>query len=79
MDWDEYFMAVAFLVAKRSKDPVTRVGACIVDNENKIVGVGYNGMPRGCSDDTFPWKKNSVNKLDEKKLYGKNGTGIILS
>ncbi|KAL2720444.1 deoxycytidylate deaminase [Vespula squamosa] len=69
MDWDEYFMAVAFLVAKRSKDPVTRVGACIVDNENRIVGVGYNGMPRGCSDDIFPWKKKSANKLDEKKLY----------
>ncbi|KAF7407727.1 hypothetical protein HZH66_002264 [Vespula vulgaris] len=69
MDWDEYFMAVAFLVSKRSKDPVTRVGACIVDNENRIVGVGYNGMPRGCSDDIFPWKKKSDNKLDEKKLY----------
>ncbi|XP_047345261.1 deoxycytidylate deaminase isoform X2 [Vespa velutina] len=69
MDWDEYFMAVAFLVAKRSKDPITRVGACIVDNDNKIVGVGYNGMPRGCSDDIFPWEKNSVNKLNEKRLY----------
>lgn len=69
MDWDEYFMAVAFLVAKRSKDPVTQVGACIVDNENRIVSVGYNGMPRGCSDDVFPWQKCSYNKLEEKKLY----------
>lgn len=69
MDWDEYFMAVAFLVAKRSKDPVTQVGACIVNNENRIVSVGYNGMPRGCSDDVFPWQKCSHNKLEEKKLY----------
>lgn len=69
MDWDEYFMALAFLVAKRSKDPVTQVGACIVDDENRIVALGYNGMPRGCSDDVFPWQKNCSDKLEEKKLY----------
>lgn len=62
-------MAVAFLAAKRSKDPVTQVGACIVNDENQIVSVGYNGMPKGCSDDVFPWGKSS-NKLKSKYLYG---------
>ncbi len=53
--WDDYFMGVALLSAKRSKDPNTQVGACIVDKNNKIVGVGYNGFPIGCSDDSLPW------------------------
>ena len=55
LSWDEYFMSVALLSGKRSKDPNTQVGACIVNNENKIVGVGYNGFPTGCSDDELPW------------------------
>ncbi len=55
--WDEYFMGVALLSAKRSKDPSTQVGACIVNAKNKIVGAGYNGLPIGCSDDDFPWGK----------------------
>ena len=42
ISWDEYFMGVALLSAKRSKDPVTPVGACIVDDHNRIIGVGYN-------------------------------------
>lgn len=70
IDWDEYFMAVAFLSAKRSKDPVTQVGACIVNNDKKIVGIGYNGMPKGCDDDEFPWKKGPRSSLDSKYLYG---------
>ena len=53
--WDEYFMAVALLSAQRSKDPNTQVGACIANSERKIVGVGYNGFPIGCSDDELPW------------------------
>ncbi|XP_015176827.1 PREDICTED: deoxycytidylate deaminase [Polistes dominula] len=69
ISWDDYFMGVALLSAKRSKDPVTRVGACIVDENNVIVGVGYNGMPRNCSDDVFPWEKNSNDELNNKKLY----------
>jgi dCMP deaminase len=56
--WDEYFMGVALLSAKRSKDPNTQVGACIVSEHNKIVGAGYNGLPIGCSDDEFPWSKS---------------------
>lgn len=55
--WDEYFMGVALLSARRSKDPNTQVGACIVNEKNKIVGAGYNGLPMGCDDDDFPWDK----------------------
>lgn len=58
IDWDEYFMAVAALAAKRSKDPHTQVGACIVNEQNKIVSTGYNGFPLGCSDDEFPWQRD---------------------
>ena len=56
--WDEYFMGIAMLSARRSKDPNTQVGACIVNNNNKIMSVGYNGFPRGCSDDCFPWERS---------------------
>jgi len=65
ISWDEYFMGVALLSARRSKDPNTRVGACIVNEKNKIVGAGYNGLPIGCSDDEFPWNK-SGDFLDTK-------------
>lgn len=58
ISWDEYFMGVALLSARRSKDPSTQVGACIVNNQNKIVGAGYNGLPIGCDDDEFPWQKD---------------------
>ncbi len=57
LSWDEYFMGVAMLSAGRSKDPGTQVGACIVNEENRIMSVGYNGMPYGCSDDSFPWER----------------------
>ncbi|KAK4295996.1 hypothetical protein Pmani_031464 [Petrolisthes manimaculis] len=67
--WGEYFMAMATLSALRSKDPATQVGACIVNMENKIVGIGYNGMPRGCSDNHLPWGKTSTNKLETKYMY----------
>ncbi|XP_043584948.1 deoxycytidylate deaminase [Bombus pyrosoma] len=69
IDWDDYFMALAFLSAKRSKDPHTQVGACIVNEDKQIVGIGYNGMPNGCSDDVFPWTKESVDPLETKTLY----------
>ena len=55
ISWDEYFMGIALLSAQRSKDAGTQVGACIVSRDNKILTVGYNGMPRGCSDDEMPW------------------------
>ena len=57
ISWDEYFMGVALLSGRRSKDPNTQVGACIVNVQNKIVGAGYNGLPTGCSDEDFPWEK----------------------
>ncbi|XP_046646704.1 deoxycytidylate deaminase-like [Daphnia pulicaria] len=69
LEWPEYFMAVAFLAAMRSKDPCTQVGACITDSNNRIVGVGYNGMPIGCSDEILPWGKNSSQPLETKYMY----------
>ncbi|XP_002021035.2 probable deoxycytidylate deaminase [Drosophila persimilis] len=73
LHWDDYFMATSLLSAQRSKDPVTQVGACIVDQQKRIVAIGYNGLPRNCSDDEFPWSKLSKNSspdsLEEKKLY----------
>ena len=68
ISWDEYFMGVALLSAKRSKDPSTQVGACIVNEKNKIVGAGYNGLPIGCDDDEFPWEKQGE-FLDTKYPY----------
>ena len=65
INWDEYFMGVAMLSAGRSKDPSTQVGACIVNSENRIMSVGYNGMPAGCSDDKFPWDRKG-DTLDTK-------------
>ncbi len=60
ISWDEYFMGVAMLAARRSKDPSTQVGACIVSPENIIISTGYNGMPKGCSDDEFPWERSGA-------------------
>ncbi len=57
ISWDEYFMGVALLAARRSKDPNTQVGACIVSKDNIILSTGYNGFPSGCSDDEFPWDR----------------------
>ena len=58
ISWDEYFMGVALLAAQRSKDPSTQVGACIVDGSNTILSTGYNGFPKGCSDDEYPWNRD---------------------
>ena len=57
INWDEYFMGIAMLAARRSKDPNTQVGACIVSQDNIIISTGYNGMPKGCSDDEYPWDR----------------------
>lgn len=59
ISWDEYFMGVSLLAAQRSKDPNTQVGACIIDDQNRILSTGYNGFPHGCSDDDFPWNRDS--------------------
>lgn len=68
LDWDETFMLMSNLIAMRSKDPSTQVGACIVNDQNVIVGLGYNGFPRGCHDDNLPWKRDGV-PLDVKYTY----------
>ena len=59
ISWDEYFMGISLLSCLRSKDPNTQVGACIVNGDNHIVSVGYNGLPRGCSDDEYPWDRTA--------------------
>jgi deoxycytidylate deaminase len=71
LSWDEYFMGVAFLSAQRSKDPNTQVGACIVDQDRCIIGIGYNGFPRGCSDEVLPWAREASCDLHKKYPYGK--------
>lgn len=68
LNWDAYFMGIALLSAERSKDPSTSVGACIVDEDNKILSLGYNGMPKGCSDDEYSWEREGK-PLDTKYLY----------
>lgn len=67
--WDEYFMGVAILSAMRSKDPSTQVGACIVSESNKILSMGYNGFPSGCSDDEFPWSRGTDDPYQAKYSY----------
>ena len=66
INWDEYFMGIALLSAKRSKDPNTQVGACVVDEDNKVVSIGYNGMPRRVDETKLSWNKGEG--LDSKKV-----------
>lgn len=66
LSWDEYFMGVALLSAQRSKDPSTQVGACIVGEDNRILSMGYNGMPIGCDDNALPWSREGDSSLDTK-------------
>lgn len=68
ISWDEYFMGIALLTAMRSKDDSSQVGACIVSPENKILSLGYNGMPIGCSDDDMPWEREGE-ALETKYMY----------
>jgi dCMP deaminase len=65
LNWDQYFMAMAQIAAMRSKDPNTQVGACIVNPDKRVVGLGYNGFPHGCSDEHYPWEREG-NFLDTK-------------
>lgn len=82
-------MAVAFLSAQRSKDPNKQVGACIVDQQQVICGIGYNGFPRGCSDSQLPWSKKSqggdplntkypyVCHAEMNAILNKNGASVV--
>ena len=67
ISWDEYFMCLAVITSKRSKDPSSQVGAVIVDCDHKVVSIGYNGMPRHIDDKDLSWNKNEG--LDNKYLY----------
>ena len=79
ISWDEYFMGIAMLAAKRSKDPNTQVGACIVSPDNIIISTGYNGMPKGCSDDEYPWErfKPHLSKQDAANHAKQNSADYI--
>lgn len=68
LSWNQYFMAMAHLAAFRSKDPNTQVGACIVNPQKRVVGLGYNGFPHGCSDDVYPWEREG-DLLETKYPY----------
>lgn len=68
LSWDEYFMSIAVLASRRSKDPKTQVGCCIASNNNVIVSVGYNGFPRGCGEKDFPWDADGKYE-DTKNAY----------
>ena len=61
-------MGIALLSAQRSKDPANQIGACIINAKKRIVGIGYNGFPAGCSDEHFPWGKDE-NILEDKRTY----------
>lgn len=65
ISWDECFMRMAHVIAERSKDPSTQAGAVIADQNNVVVGLGYNGMPRGVDPDKFPWEREG--KLSDTK------------
>ena len=69
LSWDDTFMLMADLVSKRSKDPNTQTGSCIVNENKVVVGVGYNGFPNGCSDDELPWCREGESALDVKYTY----------
>ena len=68
ISWDDYFMGLAHLSALRSKDPNTQVGAAIIDDQNRVVSIGYNGMPRGCADEKMPWAREG-GFLDTKYAF----------
>ena len=65
ISWDECFMRMAHVIALRSKDPSTQAGSVIVNAKNVVVGMGYNGFPRGIDNDVFPWERDG--KLGETK------------
>ena len=76
ISWDEYFMGIAMLSAYRSKDPSTQVGACIVNDRNRIMSVGYNGFPSGCDDDEFPWEREG-SAFNTKYAYVCHASGDL--
>ena len=78
ISWDQYFMGIAILSAQRSKDDHTQVGACLVNDHNKILSVGYNGMPIGCNDDDMPWEREG-DPLHTKYFYVCHGARVYVT
>ncbi|MFA6624351.1 MAG: dCMP deaminase family protein [Bacilli bacterium] len=69
ISWDEYFMSIAILSSMRSKDPHTKVGACIVSKEHKVLSLGYNGMPIGIDDNQIPWSGHESGNCNLETKY----------
>ena len=69
LTWDEYFMSLAIVSSLKSKDPNTKVGACLVNKQNRVVSLGYNGMPNGCDDSKMPWGNSSKEFLKSKYAF----------
>jgi len=69
LNWDEYFMLQAMLASFKSKDPSTRVGCVIVDENHHQVTMGYNGMVAGIDETRLPWGKDKSVPLKYQK-YG---------
>jgi len=68
ISWDECFMRMAHVISQRSKDPSTQAGSVIVDQNQVVIGMGYNGFPRGVDSDKFPWDREG-SFLDTKYAY----------
>lgn len=68
ISWDECFMRMTHVISERSKDPSTQAGAVIVTNNNVVVGMGYNGFPRGIDSEIFPWDRDG-DFVDTKYAY----------
>lgn len=54
ISWNDYFMTMALWVARRSPDPHTQHGCVIVDNNHRVISMGFNGYPRGSDDINMP-------------------------
>lgn len=83
ISWDECFMRMAHVISERSKDPSTQAGAVVVNNNNVVVGVGYNGWPRGIESDALPWEREGdfentkyayVCHAEENAIYNANNS-----
>ena len=79
ISWDEYFMGIALLSAMRSKDNNSQVGACIVSPENKILSLGYNGMPIGCNDDDMPWEREGSDAILNSPNHDLRGSRMYVT
>jgi dCMP deaminase len=84
--WTDYFLGLAKVVSQRSHDPHTQHGCVITDKNNRILGVGYNGFPRGLDDEKlpktrpekYPWMVHSeINALANCVVRPDNGIAYV--